>query len=433
MELQNLSERLALSKTAKQLNVTDPSAKGLAHRLVYETMRKKNYLDSLINYALAPQSIDDYDLGVRAFLRLYVYKTRLERKSDVHREAVEIAHTGRSILGWQTLQPVEKALGTLLSLKPEEIFETVKSEEEKTALQTCNPEWFAKYCFKWFGRDEALKILESSQKSPPTYIRVNTLKAQEEKIIETLHNEEVCTEKVSEMRHTYKIVKTSRPLSNTRSFKEGLFCVQDKASCLAVEVAAPQPGMSVFDVCAAPGAKTTYLAMLMQNTGAIYSLDYSRRRMTVWKHNITCMGVKNAIQVIADARESLPFNKPADLVVLDPPCTSTGIFARTPSAKWRLTPQSIPKMAEIQWQMLKNCAEKVNEGGWLVYSTCSISVEENEMQIERLLRRHSEFKLVEIKPSIGSPGLRGLAKCQRLYPHIHECNGFFIAKLQREA
>jgi len=82
--------------------------------------------------------------------------------------------------------------------------------------------------------------------------------------------------------------------------------------------------------------------------------------------------------------------------------------------------------------MLRNCAEKVREGGSLVYSTCSVSVEENEMQIEQLLRLYPDFRLAETKPLIGLPGLRGLTRCQRLYPHIHECNGFFIAKLQRE-
>jgi ribosomal RNA methyltransferase Nop2 len=89
-------------------------------------------------------------------------------------------------------------------------------------------------------------------------------------------------------------------------------------------------------------------------------------------------------------------------------------------------------MAEIQWPMLRNCAEKVAEGGWLVYSTYSISVEENEMQIEGFLRSFPEFRLSETNPRIGMPGLRGLASCQRLYPHIHDCTGSFIAKLKRE-
>jgi 16S rRNA (cytosine967-C5)-methyltransferase len=141
------------------------------------------------------------------------------------------------------------------------------------------------------------------------------------------------------------------------------------------------------------------------------------------------MGVKTAEPVLADACVSLPFALEADVVVLDPPCTSTGVFAKQPSAKWRLTPRSIEKMAEIQWRMINKCAERVKAGCVLTYSTCSITVEENEMIIERFLKQHPEFALAEINPKLGVPGLRGLTRCQRLYPHIHESNGFFIAKL----
>jgi len=188
----------------------------------------------------------------------------------------------------------------------------------------------------------------------------------------------------------------------------------------------------VLDVCAAPGAKTTYLAQLMQNRGAIYSVDYSRRRMQVWRQEVGRMWVNIAEPVITDARSPLPVDVEADVVILDPPCTSTGVFAKLPAAKWRLSPKSIQKMTDIQWMMINNCAGKVKSGGFLVYSTCSITVEENEMIVQRLLERHPEFKLAEIAPRMGLPGLRGLDKCQRLYPHIHHCNGFFIAKLQRQ-
>jgi 16S rRNA (cytosine967-C5)-methyltransferase len=88
-------------------------------------------------------------------------------------------------------------------------------------------------------------------------------------------------------------------------------------------------------------------------------------------------------------------------------------------------------MSELQWQMINNCAEKVATGGDLAYSTCSITLEENEGIIERFLKEHPEFTLADIEPKIGMPGLNGLTKCQRLYPHIHQCNGFFLAKLQR--
>jgi 16S rRNA (cytosine967-C5)-methyltransferase len=144
------------------------------------------------------------------------------------------------------------------------------------------------------------------------------------------------------------------------------------------------------------------------------------------------MGVKIAESVIADACVSSPFLMEADVVVLDPPCTNTGVFAKQPSAKWRLTSKSIEKMAGIQLRMINNCAEKVKYGGVLIYSTCSVTTEENEVIIDQFLKQHLEFSLAEIKPMLGLSGLKGLGKCQRFYPHVHESNGFFIAKLLRK-
>jgi 16S rRNA (cytosine967-C5)-methyltransferase len=253
----------------------------------------------------------------------------------------------------------------------------------------------------------------------------------EEAILQELGNEGIKLEKTQLLWHTYKVLETKQPLNTLSSYRQGLFYIQDKASCFAAEAADPKPGSKVFDVCAAPGAKTTFLAQLMQNSGAIYSIDFSARRMKTWQKEIARMGSKIAEAVLADACATLPFSCEASLVILDPPCTGTGIFAKQPSAKWRINPKSIEKMAEIQWQMINNCAEKVVSGGVLVYSTCSITVEENEMIIERLLNSHPEFSLVKIAPAIGLPGMRGLIQCQRLYPHLHQCNGFFIAKLRR--
>jgi 16S rRNA (cytosine967-C5)-methyltransferase len=239
-------------------------------------------------------------------------------------------------------------------------------------------------------------------------------------------------EKIEPLKHAYKVVSMKQPLTDAASFREGLFYLQDKASCFAAEAANPQSGMTVLDVCAAPGAKTTYLAQLMQNQGGICSVDYSMRRMQAWKREVLRMGVKIAEPVLADACVSLPFALEADVVALDPPCTSTGVFAKQPSAKWRLTPRSIEKMADVQWRMINNCAERVKAGGVLTYSTCSITVEENEMIVERFLKQHPEFALTEINPKLGVPGLRGLDRCQRLYPHVHESNGFFITKLLKQ-
>lgn len=429
IELKRLGERLALAKAAKQLRIENPKVIGLAHKMVSETLRRKNLIDFLLNSALAPQSLSDFRLGLRAFLRLYAYETKMVNGDS--KKAVSIAKMGRSILGWRELQGIEETLGEILGIQLDSALKGV-GDEEKVGLLTHHPTWFVKYCFRLLGRKEALRFLQKSTEIPPTYVRINTLKASEKKLLKGIEGDGVVLEKVPQLKYTYKVVKSRKPLIRIRSFRDGLFYLQDKASCLAAEIANPQVGATVLDVCAAPGAKTTHLAQLMENEGAIYSVDYSRRRMEVWKKETKRMGVKTATPIIADARKPLPINLSADLVVLDPPCTSTGTFSRTPSAKWRLTKRSMLGMAKFQWEMLNQCAEHAKAGGFLVYSTCSITVEENEMLIEKFLKWHPEFKLVETSPRIGLPGLRGQTKCQRLYPHIHDSNGFFVAKLLKE-
>jgi 16S rRNA (cytosine967-C5)-methyltransferase len=433
IDMQKLSERLALARTVRQLNMSNPDTVRYAYGLVCETVRRRNIIDKFVNSVLKPKTISEFSLGVQAFLRLYVYQTRIAKNwAEVNlEEAKSIAKLGRAILGWKTLMEVESILGFLLTRKIEPILEAA-GDEQRIGLQTFHPTWFVKYCFKLLGRSEAVAFLEGSVYAPPSYVRVNTLRASEEEILKKLGGEGVKLEKVELLKHAYKVMSAKQPLTRTASYREGLFYVQDKASCYAAEVADPKPNMTVLDVCAAPGAKTTYLAQLMENQGVICSVDYSKRRMNVWKEEVSRMGVKMAEPIIADACSTLPFAAEADVVVLDPPCTSTGAFGKLPSAKWRLTPRSIEKMAGIQWQIINNCAEKVKSGGFLTYSTCSITIEENEIIIERFLKWHPEFSLKEINPKMGLPGLRGLEKCQRLYPHIHQSNGFFIAKLQKE-
>jgi len=430
IELQRLGERLALAKATKQLGIKDPKVLGLAHKLVFETLRRQNMIDSVINTVLAPRSLSDFKLGPQAFLRLFTYEIKFENGNA--EKAALIARTGRSILGWRELNEVEEALGKILSTQINDIVNRA-SDDEKVALQTYNPLWFVRYCFRMLGRSEALRFLASATEPSPTYLRLNTLKASENDVLKKLEDEGATVEKEPRLKHTFRVVKSQKPLVRTLSFREGLFYIQDKASCLAAEVANPRAGMTVLDVCAAPGAKTTYMAQLMKNRGNIYSVDYSRRRMNVWKRETQRMDVKTATSIVADACNPLPLRLEADLVVLDPPCTSTGAFSKMPSAKWRLTRRSVAHMAKVQWSMLNNCAEHVKEGGSLVYSTCSVTLEENEMLIEKFLKWHSDFALTETSPRIGVSGLRGQSQCQRLFPHLHECNGFFIAKLVRQA
>jgi 16S rRNA (cytosine967-C5)-methyltransferase len=431
--MRRLNERSALMRTVKQLGVKDPSAIRLAYGLVVETERRKNLIDKYIDAVVAPKKMGEYTQGIQAFLRLYVYQTHVVKNWERInlKEAEQIASMGRAILGWQTMKEIEPVLGFLLTKKLAPIMECT-SEIEKVSLQTFHPTWFVEYCFKLFGHDEAVAFLNGSMKAPPNYVRINTLARAEEATVQKLKEEGVEFEKIQPLNYTYKVLSSKKPLNALPSYAAGLFYIQDKASCFATQAANPKPGNTVFDVCAAPGAKTTFIAQLMQNQGNIYSVDFSSKRMKTWKKETARMGAKNAEPLVADVSISVPLMGEADLVILDPPCTSTGVFAKQPSSKWRLSPNSIRNMSELQWQMINNCAEKVAKGGILAYSTCSITLEENEGIIERFLKEHPEFSLMEMEPKIGMQGLNGLTLCQRLYPHIHKCNGFFIAKLQKK-
>lgn len=430
IEFRRLGERLAFAKATKRQGVKNPSTTGLAQKLVFETVRRRNFIDRILDAVLRPKSIDMFHSSVRAFLRLYTYEVKINRRD--YEKAARIAGIGRLILGWRRMKEVEESLVDLLGFEPKQVLEGL-SESEKTFLQMFQPSWFGKYCVKLLGRHEALRYFESTLSNTPTYVRINTLKAPQEELLEKLNCEGITLEKTVGLQHTYKVVNKRQPLVRTKSFRRGFFYIHDKASSLAVEVAAPRPGMTVLDVCAAPGAKTSYLAQMMENKGLIYSLDRSKRRMRLWKNEIERMGVKIAVPIVGDVLDPLPLRiASVDLAVLDPPCTSTGAFSRTPSSKWRLSKRSVRNMAAIQWKMLNNCAEFVKEGGNLVYSTCSITVEENEILLERFLKWNPEFTMVEAKPRIGLSGLRGQTYSQRLYPHLHECTGFFLAKLTKQ-
>ncbi len=432
IEMQRLSEHIALARTIKQLQETNSNAIRYAYGMVVETTRRRNLIDKFINNVIEPKKISEFNLGVQAFLRLYVYQTRVTKNWGKYslQEAQNIASLARSILGWKTLLQVEPYLGFLLTRQLQPILEA-SDDEERLSLETFQPPWFVKYCINLFGSEEAAPFLHASNIPPPTYIRLNTLKGESEELLQNIVAEGVKLQKAEPLQDTYKVLEFKQPLNTLESSKQGLFYVQDKASCFAAQAAAPKAGSKLFDVCAAPGAKTTYLAQLMQNQGSIVSVDFSKRRMKTWLQEVNYMGVTIADAVTADARLPLPLVGEADLVVLDPPCTSTGVFAKQPSAKWRLSQKSIENMAEVQQQMINNCSQKVASGGYLTYSTCSITVEENEMVIERFLKEHPDFHIVDISPELGLPGLRGLTQCRRLYPHVHECNGFFIAKLQK--
>jgi len=263
------------------------------------------------------------------------------------------------------------------------------------------------------------------------YVRMNTLVGPESDLVGTIAKKGVELEPVSGASCVYSIV-TKNSLMSLKAYKEGLFHVQDLSSCLVAIAADPSRGDTVLDVCSAPGSKASHLAQLMKNEGRIFAIDRSDRRMQLWKREMRRLRVNIGEPIIADAEQPLPLRETADVVLLDPPCSNTGVFGKSPAMKWSVDMRTVVRMAAIQTRMIENCAKNVKPEGKLLYTTCSIAIEENELMIERFLKRHPQFKLVDTGLRFGLSGLRGQTLCRRLYPHLHNCNGFFIAKLERE-
>lgn len=430
MEIEGLSERQALARSSNQLRIKDPASLRLAQRLVLESTRRRNLIEKLLELADPSLTYQSLRAGPRSFAQIYTYWTVV--KNADWNDTVAFLKAGRKLLGWRELAPLELTFGKLLGFRPESALTNV-SDCEAIALKTFHPKWYVRYCITLFGRNNAIAILNADKTPPPTYIRVNTLVTDESTIVEKMKRHGIELEKIKGMKHVYRLSRSNSLPPFSKFVRSGEIQVQDKSSCYTVLAAKPRPGSLVFDVCAAPGAKTSFLAQLMRNRGTVYSFDVSKRRMAIWKKEMKRMGVNIAHPFIADARQSLPINIEADILVLDPPCSNSGTFAKTPSAKWRIRPTDFRRFSQIQLQMLNQCADRVRLGGRLVYSTCSISVEENEKVIETFLSLNPRFRLVEIEPKIGEIGMRGLSECRRLYPQKDECNGYFLAAMVREA
>lgn len=423
IELERLNEDAAIRKTVKQLRIDDKESVDEAKNLVYETMRRLNAIDFLVDEALNPNNLGNLKIGLRSFLRLYTYLVHYSGESLAR--AYELVDHTRELLGKREYKPVKDIpdLIPLMSIPFDEITDT-----QKLAYKYFHPSWYVAELFHEFDEHQTVKLLEDVDY--PSYLRINTLKASTESL-DRLYEQEFQLVQEPKLPEAYRLLD-DEGLTDTEEYRQGHFIIQDKASILAGVVANPNPEDIVLDICAAPGVKTSHYAQMMENTGRILSVDFNRRRLQNWEHLMERLGVTNAKPVQADA--SKPDNLPkieADIVVVDPPCSGTGLFHKNPSSKWRLTPRSIDNMARLQKRILLNASRHLRDGGTLVYSTCSISVEENEEVVQSLLDQDPEFKLVEASPRIGDHGRRGLVEAQRLYPYKHASNGFFIAKLRK--
>ena len=413
------SERDAVQRAA----ALDPRSIGLkreALALVLGTVGEQDLIDILVRNVHPEEKMG---MNARCLFRLTAYAMlRLGAKGQTRR----IEHSLRTIAPIGLLPRLEFFLGTLPGSDRTQLLHGLR-DSERVALETHHPIWWVNYCFRAFGRTDAVELLSS--RTRPRYLRVNPLKNRGRT---TLPKElGVLAERLTKVPSTPGVYTVAGSLSDFAGFfSSGSFQMQDLASFLAVKSGAPVPGENVLDLCAAPGAKTAAIAQLMKNRGTIVSVDYSRRRMNGWRREVQRLGVKIADPVISDA-SWLGLRDSFDLVIIDPPCTGTGVFDRNPRMKWHLSPKSVERYSTLQRSFLDSAASLVEKEGRILYCTCSLTLEENEDVVSRFLKSHLEFETRPILEQYGSPGLRGMSDCRRFFPHRDHAAGYFIARLQR--
>ena len=301
------------------------------------------------------------------------------------------------------------------------------------------------FLLELFSPAECVEYMDASDRPRPLVIRTNTLKTTRKDLMDALGKRGATVEGIEWSKVAIKVTESTVPIGATPEYLAGHYMLQSAASLNPVMALAPLPGERVLDMSAAPGGKTSYISQLMKNSGTVIANDLKPQRQKATVANLHRMGVKNAIVCCYDGRKVPHVMKGFDRVLLDAPCSGLGVISRDQTVKLQRTVKDIQRIAHLQKELLCAAIDAVDHksttGGFVVYSTCSISSEENEQVVNYVLQRR-HVRLVDTGLEVGKPGLTrhkerrfhpSLALTRRFYPHVHNMDGFYVAKLQKYA
>ncbi len=413
------SERGAISRVVREdPNLNYSRREGI--ELLIKTLTRQDLLDRIINRAVHN---DHLPTKTRCILRIAAQLFLESNDEESIRQTEKIA---RELTAPDYIRALELVFASMIAGEPVREKLGLNSSEQ-VGLNTHNPVWWVEYCIQLLGRAEAIRLL--SARPRPRYVRVNPLKNGGRTSIPThLRQLSAKLKKVEGEASMY--ILDGQPSSFSKFFDDGILQVQDKASFLAVKASNPVPGERVLDVCAAPGGKTASLAQFMKNKGAIVSLDYSPGRMQSWKREVARLGVRIAEPILTDASNH-GIRGSFDLILIDPPCTGTGILDRNPSMKWHLKSEMIQKYSRIQHDIIESVVPLLSRGGRILYCTCSLTKEENEDVVSSFLKEHPDFETRPVLEDFGTPAFGRFTDCRRLWPHRDGTAGYFVARLEK--
>jgi 16S rRNA (cytosine967-C5)-methyltransferase len=424
-------ELLDQSLHAANLSAAD---RRLATQLVYGVLRRRATLDALMRPALK-RPMRQVEAEVLEILRLGVYQLFLLTHIPQHaalNETVNLAHgrlsraTGfingvlRSLVSLlssdQVLAPAADALpmtdGVYRRLLQSVLPDPTALPMDYLAQSFSLPDWLAARWYRRFGFDECVRLGFWFAGAAPLTLRVNSLKGGRAEFLLS------CGDSALAGNHPQAVQwKGHVPIAEIPGYAEGRFVVQDESSMRVASALAPEAGQKVLDLCAAPGGKTTHLAELMKNQGSILACDVSAEKLVPLVETCGRLGLSNIEMKAIDVRSGVePPPGPFDAVLVDVPCSNTGVLGRRPEVRWRLKPEDLPKLVQLQRNLLHQGCERLRPGGKIVYSTCSIEPEENRQVVEAILQARQDFILEADEESLpGRPADGGYwARLRRL-------------------
>ena len=281
------------------------------------------------------------------------------------------------------------------------------------------PDWMDELGVKELGEKTWTKELVAQNQQADVILRVNTLKTNKKDLQLKLQSEDIETEFLPNHPSALKLVERTN-VFKTEAFKNGWFEVQDASSQLVADFLDVKPGMKVVDTCAGAGGKTLHLASLMENKGQIVSMDIYESKLKKLKVRARRNGVHNVDMKVIDSTKPIKklYNK-ADRVLIDAPCSGLGVLRRNPDAKWKLEPEFIDNIKQIQQQVLQQYSKMLKPGGKMVYATCSILPSENQKQVDDFLASESGKDFVFVKDN-------------KVFAHESGFDGFYMALLERK-